>query len=197
MTQLRDHLKVVLAAEKESEERGLLPSKARALESSEGLKAECPPPQLQRKTFKTLGTPTVQADALSDNRTEISPAELVAQAERRRAELEAAGEIDWICNRQPYAAGQVTRSHVGLSTLRQMFEHTLECIEHDRRPPHNMSQGPTPDASLVGKMIEVRWRYRHKETGKPIYIWAEGEVIQVCQPCPHRLTLMPFECLCV
>mmetsp|Transcript_84439 Transcript_84439/g.168622 ORF Transcript_84439/g.168622 Transcript_84439/m.168622 type:complete len:91 (-) Transcript_84439:169-441(-) len=28
-------------------------------------------------------------------------------------------------------------------------------------------------------MLEVRWRYRHKVTGKPIYIWCTGEVLQV------------------
>jgi len=27
-------------------------------------------------------------------------------------------------------------------------------------------------------MLEVRWRYRHKDTGKPVYIWCEGEVVQ-------------------
>ena len=28
-------------------------------------------------------------------------------------------------------------------------------------------------------MLEVRWRYHHKETGKPVYIWCTGEVLQV------------------
>lgn len=50
--QLRNHLKEVLAEERSLEQRGLLPSKPRALASSGGLKAECPPPQLKRKTFK-------------------------------------------------------------------------------------------------------------------------------------------------
>lgn len=40
-------------------------------------------------------------------------------------------------------------------------------------------QGPTPDQSLVGKTLEVRWRYHHKTTGEPVYMWCEGEVIQV------------------
>jgi|EP00966_Prymnesium_polylepis_P020425 hypothetical protein len=35
------------------------------------------------------------------------------------------------------------------------------------------------DDSLIGTMLEVRWRYYHKETHKPIYIWCTGEVIQV------------------
>ena len=35
------------------------------------------------------------------------------------------------------------------------------------------------DDSLVGTMLEVRWRYYHKETGKPVYIWCTGEVMQV------------------
>lgn len=107
--QLRAHLKEVLAAEEDLSQRGMLPSRARGLESVEGLKEQCPAPLFQRKTFKALGTPTVQADSLSADRTEISPSELVAQAERRRAELEAAGEIDWVCDRQPFAAGQVNQ----------------------------------------------------------------------------------------
>lgn len=30
----------------------------------------------------------------------------------------------------------------------------------------------------------MRWRYRHKTTGEPVYIWCQGEVIQVrtCLP---------------
>eukprot|EP00325_Prymnesiales_sp_UTEX-LB-985_P018516 CAMPEP_0174751734 /NCGR_PEP_ID=MMETSP1094-20130205/100470_1 /TAXON_ID=156173 /ORGANISM="Chrysochromulina brevifilum, Strain UTEX LB 985" /LENGTH=333 /DNA_ID=CAMNT_0015957267 /DNA_START=1 /DNA_END=1001 /DNA_ORIENTATION=+ len=41
-------------------------------------------------------------------------------------------------------------------------------------------EGTVPlDDSLVGAMLEVRWRYRHKVTGKPIYIWCTGEVLQV------------------
>lgn len=40
-------------------------------------------------------------------------------------------------------------------------------------------QGPVPDKALVGKMLEVRWRYWHKTTGQPVYMWCEGEVVQV------------------
>ncbi|KAL1525764.1 hypothetical protein AB1Y20_020607 [Prymnesium parvum] len=81
---------------------------------------------------------------LDYDRTEISPEELIAAAQRRRDELEAQGEIDWVADRQPYATGQ----------------------------------GPIPDKALNGKMLEVRWRYRHKTTGEPVYIWCEGEVVQ-------------------
>ena len=72
--QLSDHLKQVLAEEQALEKPGLLPSKERALESVVGLKAECPAPQMRRKTFKTLGTPTAQADALSCERTRLTAA---------------------------------------------------------------------------------------------------------------------------
>lgn len=142
--QLREHLKEVLAEEKTLESKGMLPCKETALSSKEGLKAECPAPQLKRKTYKALGTPTVQADALAVEKIDIDPQRLVAAAELRRAELEARGEIDWVCDRQPYPTGQ----------------------------------GPVPDRALVGKTLEVRWRYRHKETGEPVYIWCEGEVMQ-------------------
>lgn len=31
----------------------------------------------------------------------------------------------------------------------------------------------------MGKKLEVRWRYTNKDTGEPVYLWAEGEVVQV------------------
>ncbi|KAL1520316.1 hypothetical protein AB1Y20_021907 [Prymnesium parvum] len=116
--------------------------------------AECPAPQMQRKSFKALGTPTVQAAALSSDRTDLSAEEVLNRARLKRAELEAAGEIDWVCDRQPHAVGQ----------------------------------GPTPDRNLVGKTLEVRWRYHHKDTGKPVYIWCEGEVVQIADGESDRQT---------
>lgn len=59
--------------------------------------------------------------------------------------MEQAGEIDWVCDHQPYAQGQ----------------------------------GPVCDDQLVGKMLEVRWRYHNHETSEAVYIWAEDEVVQV------------------
>lgn len=136
---LRDQLKLILVREQEAEKEGELPSRDGKTEE------ECPAPQLKRKTFKVLGTPTVQANALCDARTEFSHAELVEKAQRRRQELEEAGEIDWVCDRQPYPSGQ----------------------------------GPIPDEQLLGRVLEVRWRYWNKDTGKPVYIWCEGTVEQV------------------
>lgn len=101
------HLKEVLTAEQGLRRCGELPSKSRALLSVDDLHSECPAPQMQRKTFKKLGTPTVQATSLSSDRTELTREQLLAAAERRRAELEAAGEIDWVCDRQPHPTGQV------------------------------------------------------------------------------------------
>lgn len=148
VAQLVAHLKEVLAEEHALLERGELPCKQRAMESSDALAAECPAPQLKRKSFKSLGTPTIQANALSDDRIHLSAAEVLAAAQQRRAELEAAGEIDWVNDRQPYPTGQ----------------------------------GPTPGKDLIGKLLEVRWRYRHVESGEPVYIWCEGEVVQA-RPC--------------
>lgn len=148
--QLVAHLKLVLEEEAALERRGLLPSKARALQSDASMSAECPAPQLRRKTFKALGTPTVQSQALSNDKTDLSAQQVLAAAQRRRRELEAQGEIDWVCDRQPYSTGQ----------------------------------GPVPGKELVGKTIEVRWRYRHKTTGEPVYMWCEGEVVQASfRPC--------------
>ncbi|KAL1529486.1 hypothetical protein AB1Y20_000432 [Prymnesium parvum] len=142
--QLRAHLLDVLQREKELSVRDELPSKHSASLSSADLAAECPAPQLRRKTFKALGQPTAQADALSSDHTRMSPEELLAAAEKRRKELERAGEIDWVSDRQPYPTGQ----------------------------------GPVPDSKLIGKALEVRWRYYSTETKQPVYIWCEGEVVQ-------------------
>jgi hypothetical protein len=110
---------------------------------------------MTRKTFKMLGTPTAQADSLSDERTELTSEELRAAAVKRRQELEAAGEIDWVGDRQP------DKEDVPL------------------------------DNSLVGTKLEVRWRYRHKVTGKPVYIWVTGEVVQVNVSQPHLCWALP------
>lgn len=146
LPQLVAHLKEVLTEEKSLRARGELPSQERALQSADLLAQECPAPQFKRKTFKALGTPTAQADELSNDRVDISSADVLAAARKRREELEAAGEIDWVSDRQPFPTGQ----------------------------------GPVPDKSIVGKTLEVRWRYRHLETGEPVYIWCEGVVEKVC-----------------
>lgn len=62
-----------------------------------------------RRLKQALGAPTVQANALSAVRTHIITADdLVAQAVRRRAELEAARGIDWVSDRQPYPTGRTS-----------------------------------------------------------------------------------------
>lgn len=102
------HLKEVIREEQTLRERGLLPSKSKALESREDFVAECAAPQLKRKTFKALGTPTVQVGELCSDRTEITPEEAATAAQKRRNELEIQGEIDWVEDRQPYPTGQVS-----------------------------------------------------------------------------------------
>lgn len=46
----------------------------------------------------------------------------------------------------------------------------------DRQPP---ASAVHLDNNLIGVEVEVRWRYRHKESGEPLYIWVAGEVVQV------------------
>ena len=81
--QLKAHLKEVLDEERQLLQEGELPCKVRALSCAEAMSRECPAPQLKRKTFKSLGTPTVQADELSSDRSMLSREELLAAAERR------------------------------------------------------------------------------------------------------------------
>ena len=45
------------------------------------------------------------------------------------------------------------------------------------QPPKD--QAPAFDQDLVGKWIEVRWRYTDKDTGEYIYIWSPGKVVRV------------------
>lgn len=138
--QLSDHLKEILEEEDRQRRDKSLPSKTQRPEDV------CPAPQLKRKTFKALGTPTVQAEALSDSRIDLTSDQVLQKAMQRRKELELAGEIDWVCDRQLYPTGK----------------------------------GPPIDQSFVGEKLEIRWRYHHQETGEPVYIWCEGEVMQVC-----------------
>ena len=53
-------------------------------------------PIMKRKSFKELGTPTVQANELAGTIKELSAAELLEKAQQRRRELEEAGEIDCV-----------------------------------------------------------------------------------------------------
>mmetsp|Transcript_41660 Transcript_41660/g.95456 ORF Transcript_41660/g.95456 Transcript_41660/m.95456 type:complete len:177 (+) Transcript_41660:1498-2028(+) len=93
----------------------------------------------------------MQAFELAAARTELSPEELRAAAEKERVRLEERGEIDIIGDRQP------------------------------ARPP--------PFESLVGKYIDIRWRYwTVSENGKrkQLYIWCTGEVVEVADGTHNR-----------
>ena len=48
-------------------------------------------------------------------------------------------------------------------------------------PVENMQpvKSPAFDQSLVGKWLEVRWKYTNKDTGEPEYIWSTGKVVRV------------------
>ena len=58
-------------------------------------------PQMRRKTFKELGTPTVQAQALDDKVLVLPAAELLERARAERERLVEAGEIDVVADNQP------------------------------------------------------------------------------------------------
>ena len=106
-------------------------------------------PQMRRKTYKELGTPTLQADDLAGKVKELPAEELLERAQRERTRLEAVGELDTVGDLQP-----------------------------ERPPPC--------DNSLVGTMLEIRWRYWALDTDPTtkrkkmaVDIWCEGEVVQV------------------
>ena len=58
-------------------------------------------PVMKRKSFKELGTPTVQAAELADTIKELTPDELLERAEAKRAALEEAGDIDRVADQNP------------------------------------------------------------------------------------------------
>ena len=131
--ELTGHLKLIVEEERSRRAAGELPEHA-------------PAPIMKRKSFKELGTPTAQADALAEERGELSEDEMFAAAQREFERLEAAGEIDGVADAQPKTAPS--------------FE------------------------TLLGREIELRWRYWVKDPTKKSgrrseYIWCAGTIVKV------------------
>lgn len=70
-------------------------------------------PIMKRKTFKELGTPSAQAEQLSDQRLSLSAEELLEAARKKREELELTGDLDTVGDRQPQAPPPLDDSLVG------------------------------------------------------------------------------------
>ena len=70
-------------------------------------------PQMKRKTFKELGTPTVQAEELAGKVLELPHAELLERAQARRQQLVDAGELDEVGDQQEEAAPACDDSLIG------------------------------------------------------------------------------------
>ena len=88
---LSEQLRVILMEEQQRRDEEELPNAAVV-------------PQMRRKTFKELGTPTVQAKALADKVLELPAAELLERARAERERLQDAGEIDEVFDNQPEEA---------------------------------------------------------------------------------------------
>ena len=58
-------------------------------------------PVMKRKSFKELGKPTAQAEALGSSIKELLPEELLAYAQAKYDALVAVGEIDAVADEQP------------------------------------------------------------------------------------------------
>ena len=110
-------------------------------------------PIMKRKSFKELGTPTVQAEALAPAIKELSPEELLALAEEEREALEAAGEIDRVGDSQPEEPPALDDSIVG-SELEICWRYWRD---------------PTDEEKAKGE--------KRKKIG--VKIWCEGEVVLV------------------
>jgi hypothetical protein len=130
---LSGHLKEIVEEECAQRAAGTLPTDA-------------PAPVMKAKTFKELGTRTAQAEALAEQRPELTDEELRAKAVLERTRLEAAGQICAVGDAQPKSA-------------------------------------PRFD-SLVGRQLEIRWRYYVKDSSmksgrRSEYIWCAGTVVEV------------------
>ena len=90
-----------------------------------------PAPVSKRKTFKELGTPSAQAEALAEQRVVLSEEEMRERAKREWERLEEAGEIERVGDAQP-----------SLPKDWRAFD------------------------TLVGRLIEIRWRYYVKDPTK-------------------------------
>ena len=137
---LSSQLQLILADERERRASGELPERAVV-------------PQMRRKTYKELGTPTVQAAALAVQVLSIDEGLLLERAKEKRQQLEDTGELDAVGDNQPELP-------------------------------------PACDETLVGTLLELRWRYWTKITDeeraagdkrkkRAVDIWCEGEVVRV------------------
>jgi hypothetical protein len=70
-------------------------------------------PVMKRKSFKQLGTPTVQAGELAHSIKELSDEELLELAEEERERQEEAGELDAVGDVQPEKPPAINDSIVG------------------------------------------------------------------------------------
>ena len=97
---LTELLKKILKEEHEREACGELPEVAVV-------------PVMKRKTFKALGDPTVQAGELGATIKAFTSEELLALAEQKRDEMEAAGELDQVADEQPPDPPAIDASIIG------------------------------------------------------------------------------------
>ena len=108
-------------------------------------------PQMRRKTFKELGTPTLQATELADKVLEVPAYNLLEQAREMRQRLIDSGEIDEVGDNQPEYAPPCNSSLIG-AQLEIRWRYWAAVND------------PT------GK---------DKRKKKAVDIWCEGEVVQI------------------
>ncbi|KAL3909648.1 MAG: hypothetical protein SGPRY_009350 [Prymnesium sp.] len=106
-------------------------------------------PQMRRKTFKELGTPTVQATAFSTKVLSVPEAELLRRAKEERHQLVEAGELDEVGDNQLLQTPGCDHNLIGT-----MLEVRWRYWEKVTDP-------------------------NDKRKKKTIDIWCEGEVVQI------------------
>ena len=126
----------------------------RDLECSDELPTAAVVPVMKRKTLKELGTPTAQAEELSESIHDLDDDELLALAEKQRIELEATGQIDRVAARQPEKPPERNRKSIIGVWLEICWRYWRE---------------PTAEERAKGE--------KRKKIG--VKIWCEGEVVAI------------------
>lgn len=136
-------------------------------------------PIMQRKTFKQLGTPTAQAELLSNQRLSLSREQMLEAAEKERRRLEACGELDTVGDRQPSTPPPLTQELVGrkLEIHWRYWRRALPGEKGKKKQVQSICEAV--------RVLLVQYKYINTAHVPPIvpcaqvFIWCEGTVEEV------------------
>ena len=110
-------------------------------------------PQMRRKSFKELGTPTVQAEELAEKVLELPEVELLERARAERVRMGDAGELDEVGDVQEEAAPPRDNSRIG-SMLEVRWRYWAPVTEEERAKGDQRKKRAV-DIWCVGEAVQV------------------------------------------